>query len=270
MKRAYLLTTTVIATAYLTILLSQGLSEEVSILRELATQRATVTRLSSCAEAIGDDLPRYIRREVEREVLRSASLGALPNSSNIRIEEWRVASYNYLASQKVLVELDVGSVGFERTNAPEGAITCKTSLNYSLRDGAYETELQDQRSITFVVPVRVYLMSEIASGFRSNIIGKIERAFLGDKSTEGDTIRSIIAETSQEFQRSSADRDLEFEVGVDMEIIRSNETTKVCINFQKLWVTDVSPLAEILVNAELTRVTFRSVPNSITLVFRRN
>lgn len=270
MKRAYLLTTTAIAVAYLTILLIQGISEEVAILRDLAAQRTAVTRLSYCAEAINDDLPRYLRREVEREILRSASSGDLPDPSKIGVEEWRAASSDYLAAQKVLAELDIGGVSLSRSNAPEGAVECNATLGYGIRDQVYDTELRGEGAVTFVVPVRVYLMSDVASNFRWSIADKIKRAFSVNSNTSADAVRGIISETIGEFKRSSANKGLEFEVDVGMEFSRDNETTTVRVSFENLRVTDVSPSAEILVDGKPTRVTFRMKPSNRTLVFRHN
>lgn len=271
MKRAYILTTTAAAVAYLTLLLIQGMSEEVSILRELAAQRVTVTKLSACAEAITDDLPRYLKGEVEREVLRSASLGILPNSMNVRTEEWKTASRDFLKAQGVLAELNIGDIGFGRTDrTPEGALVCKTSFGYTLRDGVYETELQDQRAISLIVPIRIYLMSDMVSSFRSNIIGKVWRAFMGNIETEGGIVRRMITETIREYQRGCSARGLEFGTRVGLELDRGNVTTTVCITFEELWVTDISPEAVILVNGELTRVTFRTERSTIKLLFRRH
>jgi len=269
MKRAYILTTTAVAVAYLTLLLIQGMSEEVSMLRELAAQRKTVTKLSSCAEAITEDLPRYLRSEVEREVLRSASLGILPNSSYIRADEWKTASCDFLEAQGVLAELNIGGIGFGRTDrAPEGALVCKTSLGYKLRDGVYETELHDLKAISFIVPIRIYLMNDMVLSFRSSIIGKVWRAFIGNIATEGHTVRRMVDETIREYQRGCAAIGLEFGTKVGLEFDRGNVTTTVCINFEELWVTDINPEAEILVNAEPTRVTFRTGSCTIKLLFR--
>jgi len=271
LKRAYILTTTAVAVAYLTLLLIQGMSEEVSMLRELATQRATVTKLSYSALALADDLPRYLRGEVEREVLRSASLGILPNSMNVGTEEWKTASCDFLKAQGVLAELNIGGIGFGRTDGtPEGALVCKASFGYKLRDGVYDTELEDQRAISFIVPIRIYLMSDIASSFRSSIIGKVWRAFMGNIATEGNTIRRVITEAIREYQRGCSARGLEFGTSVGFEIDRGNVTTTVHINFEELWVTDMSPEAEILVNGELTRVTFRTERKAIELIFRNH
>jgi len=270
MKRAYLLTTTAIVVAYLTILLIQGISEEVAMLREVAAQRTAVTRLSYCAEAISDDLPRYLRREVEREVLRSAASGDLPDPSKIDVEEWRTASSDYLTAQKVLAELDIGGASLSRSNAPEGAVVCKASLGYSLQDQVYETELQGEGAVTFVVPVRIYLMSDVASNFRWSIADKIKRAFSVNGNTSADTVRGIISETIGEYKRSCANMGLEFGVDVGMEFSSDNETTTVFVSFKDLRVTDVSPSAEILVDGKPTRVTFRMKSSNRTLVFRHN
>jgi hypothetical protein len=270
LKRAYLLTTTAIAVAYLTILLIQGLSEEVSILRDLATQRAAVTRLSYCAEAISDDLPRYLRREVEREILRSASSGDLPDPLKIGVEEWRGASSDYLVAQEVLAELDIGEVSLSRSNAPEGAVECNAALGYVIQDRICETELRGGGAITFIVPVKVYLMSDVAANFRWSIADKIKRAFSADANTSADAVRGIISETIGEYKRSCAGKGLEFEANVGMEFSRDNETTTVRVSYDDLKVTDMGPSAEILVDGKLTRVTFRMKPSNRTLVFRRN
>jgi len=271
MRKAYILTTTAVAVAYLTLLLIQGMSEEVSILRELAAQRISVTRLSSCADAITEDLPRYLRGEVESEVLRSASMGILPDSMNVRVEEWKMASYNFLKDQGVQAELDMGIVGFGRTDGdPEGSLVCGTSFWYILRDAIYETELQDQRAISFIVPIRIYLMSDVVSGFRSSIIGKVWRAFMGNINTEGDDIRRMVVEAIRVYQRSCASRGLDFGANVGFEVDRGNVTTTVCINFEELWITDVNPEAIILVNGEPTRVTFRKERSTVKLLFRRH
>lgn len=55
-----------------------------------------------------------------------------------------------------------------------------------------------------------------------------------------------------------------------MDIDRGNVTTTICITFEELWVTDISPEAVILVNGELTRVTFRTEHNTIKLLFRHH
>jgi len=271
MRKAFILTTTAVAVAYLTLLIIQGMSEEVSILRELAAQRITVTRLSSCSDAITEDLPRYLRGEVEKEVLRSASMGILPNSMNVEVEEWKTASCDFLEGQGVLAELDMGCIGFGRTDrAPEGALVCGTSFGYVLRDEIYETELRDRRAISFIVPIRIYLMSDVVSGFRSSIIGKIWRAFMGNINSEGDTIRRIVTETIRAYQRSCAARGLDFGAKVGFEFDRGNVTTTVFINFEELWVTDISPEAIMLVNGEPTRVTFRKERSTIELLFRHH
>lgn len=271
MRRAYLLTTTAIAVVYLTVLLTQGLIYEVSVLREIAAQRAAVTRLSSCADSIGFDLPRYLRSDIEGEILRAAPFGTLPNASKIVTEGWRRASYDYLASERVGAEVVIGTIEFRREDkAPDGALRCISSISYKLLDRTYDTELQDRRSISFVVPVRIYLMSEVASGFRSSIAGKIRRAFLSNKGTDADAVSRIISRTIQEYERSCATRELRFACDVGMEYSRGNDTTKVFVSFDDLQVTDISPATEISVNGAPTRVTFKAGRSSITLIFRRN
>ncbi|MGQ9513524.1 MAG: hypothetical protein ACUVTL_00480 [Thermoproteota archaeon] len=270
MRRAFFLVTTAIIVAYLTVLLIQDINSDVSMMRELAIKRSSVIKLSSCTDAIKEDLPRYLKREIEREIFLAASNGDLPNSSNIIFEKWSIAALQYLNSQNLQAELDVEELVFKRTMTnPEGALECIVLIRYALKDRNSETELEDQTEIHFIVPVRIYLISDIASSFRATVAGRIRRCFIENIGTDYQEVRATIIKTIDEYERSCKGMDLDFRASVVSKVVRDNETVIVTLIFEDTQITDMSKQAQVVIDGKQKRVTFRAKETSVTLTFPR-
>jgi hypothetical protein len=271
MRKAFFLATTSVIVAYLTVLLVQGINNDISMVHELAIQRSSVIKLSSCADSIKEDLPRYLRSEVEKEVFLSAELGNLPDPSNIETKNWIAAAIEYLKRQNVKADIEIEIPVFRRTATnPEGAIECIVPLRYALKDQSCETELEDQADVVFIVPVRIYLISDMASSFRATVISRIKRLFMQNIGSDYQDVRKIIIKTIDEYESNCERIDLYFRASVDSEVVRDNETVRVKLSFEDTQITDMSALAQVVVDGKTTKVTFKAQASTITLSFKRH
>lgn len=251
-----------------------------SLMYETTRNRMAADKLQFIAYNLLLDLNLYLYQRAGEEAYNIAAIGETPHSLNgIYLQDWLSAAKNRLKQEGVAAEVEISYLKLSQHTTSNrdavlmmalglplsdtsymGAIDIDADLNVSLRDVQTGIVFQTFFKLKSLNPVRIYLLSEIATNFCKEL--QITAPTWTSKTNLNQVAEELgirFTEFAKNFLKKFSSQAYLSELSYAIHVETVNATQcQLEIILKTLEITDMSNSAYVLIGSHLTHIIYRA------------